>query len=658
MRSINTQMLVKYTMAMVIVVSAIGATVSWRLDGSISKQADIINEDLANHNNEVLASYHKILNIFINDVKKDIRTVTKDISNNQTVRTATENKRSKLLIAQLATISQQKRLDFAIVLDKKGKHLASFPSDVDTFWLDNYYETSNFGPIVKRLIENGTTDDFFKSGFIAKAMPDFLKAIKLSQKDISGKGVISVISADTILDDFGDSIGVSIAGKLLNTHSDNPVKRLYDSTGSSGVIYHEGDPMAFAGFDKAQEKKTGFDPATLTLNAEIQKDILNNPDGIFLEAPLANEKYLAKCSQITSFDGEKIGIVLVGVLKSRMTDITRKLIASGMEAKREVQTWIIKIALVAILLFTIGSLQVSKGIIRPISSVIAELSESATQVTSAAIQFSSSSQSLAEGASDSASSLEETSSALVEVAAMTQRNAGNAKEANTLMEQAEQVVVQANQSMNGLNTSMNEISAASEKTSKIIKTIDEIAFQTNLLALNAAVEAARAGEAGAGFAVVADEVRNLAMRAADAAKSTSELIEGTVNTITDGSKMVTATNDIFSHMAESISKVGKLVAEISIASKEQAQVIEQLNNVVSGIDKVTQQNALVGEESANTSDEMSSQAEQMKSMVAQLEALVGGNNSFGVKRKKPPALMEAAETSVDPIEQLEHKVKL
>ena len=134
---------------------------------------------------------------------------------------------------------------------------------------------------------------------------------------------------------------------------------------------------------------------------------------------------------------------------------------------------------------------------------------------------------MAEGASEQAASLEETSSSLEEMSSVTNQNAAHAQEADVLMKESNRVVNQANDSMVELTVSMDEILKAGEETQKIIKTIDEIAFQTNLLALNAAVEAARAGEAGAGFAVVADEVRSLAIRAADAAKNTANLIEGT-----------------------------------------------------------------------------------------------------------------------------------
>jgi len=262
---------------------------------------------------------------------------------------------------------------------------------------------------------------------------------------------------------------------------------------------------------------------------------------------------------------------------------------------------------------------------KPINRIIEGLNEGADQVASASSQVSSASQSLSEGASEQASSLEETSSSLEEMSSMTRQNADNATQADTLMKNANQTVGKANTSMGELTTSMDEISKASEETQKIIKTIDEIAFQTNLLALNAAVEAARAGEAGAGFAVVAEEVRNLAMRAADAAKNTSGLIEGTVKKIKDGSDLVTTTNEAFTEVATSASKVGELVGEIAAASNEQAQGIDQVNKAVAEMDKVIQQNASNAEEAASASEEMNAQAEQMKGVVGELIALVGGS---------------------------------
>ncbi len=279
-------------------------------------------------------------------------------------------------------------------------------------------------------------------------------------------------------------------------------------------------------------------------------------------------------------------------------------------------------------------LAVARSIVKPLHRISREIDTGAGSVATAANHISESSQSLAEGASEQAAAIEETSSSLEEMSSMTRQNADNASHADNLMKEAHQVVSEANESMTELTHSMHEITQASEETSKIIKTIDEIAFQTNLLALNAAVEAARAGEAGAGFAVVADEVRNLAMRAAEAAKSTATLIEGTLRKVRSGGDLVERTNTAFGEVARSSSKVAELIGEIAVASREQAMGIDQVNKAVSEMDKVVQHNAANAEESAAAAEEMNAQAEQMKGFVRELAAIVEGGGRHRARAEK------------------------
>jgi len=290
-----------------------------------------------------------------------------------------------------------------------------------------------------------------------------------------------------------------------------------------------------------------------------------------------------------------------------------------------------------------------RKIVGKIDSVIGGVTEGADQVASASGQVATASQSLAEGSSHQAASIEETSSSLEEISAMVKQNAEHANEATGMMAEVKDIVDQVSKHMGDMTTAIDEITRSSQETDKIVKTIDEIAFQTNLLALNAAVEAARAGEAGAGFAVVADEVRNLAMRAAEAAKNTAELIGDTIKAVKNGSELTQATKESFQGNIEISSKVGLLVDEIAEASREQSEGIGQVSMAVAEMDRITQQNAAGSEESASAAEQMNAQAESMKVYVDELIALVHG--AKGMKGKAKRAM--SAEQEKKTMEQVE-----
>jgi methyl-accepting chemotaxis protein len=267
----------------------------------------------------------------------------------------------------------------------------------------------------------------------------------------------------------------------------------------------------------------------------------------------------------------------------------------------------------------------ARALTRPINRVVDLIDTASGEVAAAAQEVSSSSQSLAAGASEQAASIQETSGSLEQIATMTRQNAQDAGAADGLVADANRIIEKANRSMADLIGAMGAISKTGEETQKIIKTIDEIAFQTNLLALNAAVEAARAGEAGAGFAVVAEEVRNLAIRAADAARNTSGLIEDSVQGIKNGTDIVNSTSAAFTEVAVGARKIADLVGRIHAASAEQAKGVEHINTAVSEMDQVVQQNAAHAEESASASEELNAQAEQMKSAIRELAGIIRGS---------------------------------
>jgi methyl-accepting chemotaxis protein len=264
---------------------------------------------------------------------------------------------------------------------------------------------------------------------------------------------------------------------------------------------------------------------------------------------------------------------------------------------------------------------------RRLDSVTTTLADVGQEVAEAADRARQASGLLSQGTSSQAAALEQSGAALEQIASMGQQNAENAQRAKIARAEAQATLDQAGKLMGQLTQAMGRIRSSGEETAKIIKAIDEIAFQTNLLALNAAVEAARAGEAGAGFAVVAEEVRNLAMRAAQAAKNTTTLIEGSVGEIGRGDQLVRETERAFETARQQNQSIESLVEQISVAADEQARGIEQVNRAVGDMDKVVQQNAASAEQSAAAAEELAGQVGAMEEQVGILTAIVRGGKA-------------------------------
>jgi len=480
---------------------------------------------------------------------------------------------------------------------------------------------------------------------IFKRSSGVMKNLKLSVKLIGGFFVVVVLMAVLIATNLFQL-------ELLRKHQDAGAERAADAAvaqegaGMSARTYQVvADAIINRDMKEAREKwatitkETTDDLKSLERLADTaqEKEWVDKAKAAYAEILQLAEKELFPVLDKSSENNESIRKLDERIdaqcakIHQNLTSFAESLLAESRKADQEFDESIKGIISTSLILGVVIALAglllgifLTRSITKPVNRIIRGLTAGAEQVASASGQVSTASQSLAEGASEQAASIEETSSSLEEMSSMTKQNSEHANKADSLMKEANQIVEHANNSMKELTTSMNEITRASEETSKIIKTIDEIAFQTNLLALNAAVEAARAGEAGAGFAVVADEVRNLAMRASDAARNTSNLIEGTMKRVIDGSDLVVRANEVFQKVADANLKVGNLVSEIAAASHEQAQGIEQVNKAVGEMDKVVQQNASGAEESASASEEMNAQAEQMKGFVDELVAMVGG----------------------------------
>ncbi|ODM25693.1 hypothetical protein A7W90_05345 [Clostridium sp. Bc-iso-3] len=328
----------------------------------------------------------------------------------------------------------------------------------------------------------------------------------------------------------------------------------------------------------------------------------------------------AKEWDITVKDYEPWGYKIISLIKTSDIDNI---------ATREKLEVIVNIGIIFLIfsLFIFFFLFTTKKMNKKILTLANNLYESSCLILSTSSQLAMTSQQLAEGSAEQAAAIEQTSATMQETSTMIKQNAENTKKASALSDKTARSSDEGYQHMLDMNNSMNEIKKSSDEMAKIIKVIDDIAFQTNILALNAAVEAARAGSAGAGFAVVAEEVRNLAQRSAKAAKDTAEIIERNITLSTKGVEISTLVSNSFKEINENADKVSGLVAEISVASEEQANGSEQFAQSIIQMEQVIQQNAAAAQENSASAHELETQSEKILHMVSELNILVKGKRS-------------------------------
>lgn len=295
-------------------------------------------------------------------------------------------------------------------------------------------------------------------------------------------------------------------------------------------------------------------------------------------------------------------------------------------ARQTVSSGIMSLSVAGLILAVLligASILTSSNITKLLRDISQQLKNGAEQITSASGQVSESGQTVAMGASKQASALNQISSSLDEMKSSIHHNAENTRQANASATAAKSAAEEGSQAVERMGEAIRQIKSSSEKTAKIIKTIDEIAFQTNLLALNAAVEAARAGEAGKGFAVVAEEVRNLAQRSAEAARNTTEMILQSQQSSEHGVKVSASVAESLAQIKAKVGDATQIISKVSESSKAQADEIESISGSISQINTITQSNASTAEESASASEEMSAEAREMHGLVDTLLQIIG-----------------------------------
>jgi methyl-accepting chemotaxis protein len=436
----------------------------------------------------------------------------------------------------------------------------------------DYFQKSMTGqPTLSSLVLSKTTNQ-----------PTFLISTPIKDGDKVLGVILGAVDLPYLTERFVDQVKLGASGHIL----------MFDSTGQ--VIAHP---------DKTRVMKEDLN------QSEYGKTVMGRKQGV-VSYDLAGERWVAAVSPCAG--GVDWSVVAVAPARE---------IFAGADRSRNYTLAASALGLVCLLLVL---WLVVRSVVKPLTRSVEELSQGAEQVAAAAQQVSSASQQLAAGSSQQAASLEETSSTLEEMNSMIQSTARNSAQADQVSGQAHQAMTQAQGALGEMAQAMIQIGEAGGKISHIVKSIDEIAFQTNLLALNAAVEAARAGEAGAGFAVVAEEVRNLAMRAAEAAKNTQDLIQLVQGRIGEGAGLVDRTQREFNSLSQTAEQNRTLMGEIASASNEQAQGIGQLTQAVSQMDNVVQATAAQSEESAAAAEQMKAQAHALSDTAESIRLVVRG----------------------------------
>jgi CHASE3 domain sensor protein len=432
------------------------------------------------------------------------------------------------------------------------------------------------------------------------------------------RGLTSVVSRAAAIHDFGrittsssELVGLERALVLYSIFDDKKLvdqyKQQFDGTSQTleqllNLASSQGNAAAVENLRKKQAAWEGTHAEVMKLLASQQVDVA--------QKKISDPAFVASAEEVRRLANEMSEKASERLRAEAGTARTQSLVAS---------------AAVVILSLALGGVVLAyiRRTSRKLHRLTLSLARSSSEVSKLCEDVSSASASLAQGSAEQAASLEKTTASTEEIASMTRKIAEHSQSAAAVMGTVDQNVKDGNRTIGEMMVSMREITASSDKISKIIKVIDEIAFQTNILALNAAVEAARAGEAGMGFAVVADEVRNLAHRSAQAAKDTSSLIAESIAKSGEGSAKLQLVTQVIRAITESSATVKTLVDEVNAGSQEQARGIEEISKAVSEMDRVTQTASDAAQGSATSSRDLSAQAEALNQIVLDLGILVG-----------------------------------
>ena len=629
MKHIKYQILVNFCLIAAFSIVVLAAVVLKIMNDSILHLSDSLAADMTQRTYETLNLPHQTFEALVQEeVSRNLREAIASPS----LAANLEAGQIKPLQAELFKQATGLELDFFVMFNLQGQIVTSFPTDLSSAGVEQFFAKSELGSqIVRALREYPDNLPAHWMTFMRLDAP-LLGSFGLRERDIEGQGGLAIAAAAAMRNDFDEPIGLALIGRLLNRY-DAPLKRLQNVGGYSCAVYLDATPIAQVGFAASNAKS--FDLATLRIPPNILDNMADASQKANQILDLAGKRYLTSCSTLKSMTGRPVGRLCVGLPEIRITRMRDAIFEDGAAMRRALQTWIIGIGGAALVVFAALSLLIATRIVTPLTrlvevakttadgnltetsdirrddetgilaatlnamvrhlrQIVADVKRVAQNVSERGHTMNAHTQIMRNRAMQQAASMTQASSSMEEMAINIRQNADNAAQMEMLAMKSAEDTLKSEQAVADTVNAMREIV-------KRTSIIEDIARQTRLLSLNATIEASHAEEYGKGFAVVAAEVRDLAESSQNAAEEITELTGS-------GIAIAERAGDMLKRLVPDIQQTAAIVQEISAATKEQTKGVEQINSAIQELDAVTQQNSVTSEELAASAEELSVQA--------------------------------------------------